>query len=117
MSKILVIDDERSIRNTLKDILEYEKYEVDLAEDRRDLHRDVVHVTPFDLGEHGREPGIGFSVGQDCFTEWIDIELDSIARTIAEVLAKPRVVGWQDDAVRLGLDSPDDERHHDPRQT
>src|SRR6056297_1867373 len=33
MAKILVIDDERSIRNTLKDILEYEKYEVDLAED------------------------------------------------------------------------------------
>ncbi|MGM0498395.1 MAG: response regulator, partial [Bacteroidota bacterium] len=33
MSKILVIDDERSIRNTLKEILEYEKYEVDLADD------------------------------------------------------------------------------------
>ncbi len=33
MSKILVIDDERSIRNTLKDILGYEKYQVDLAED------------------------------------------------------------------------------------
>ncbi len=33
MSRILVIDDERSIRNTLKEILEYEKYEVDLAED------------------------------------------------------------------------------------
>lgn len=33
MSRILVIDDERSIRNTLKDILQYEKYEVDLAED------------------------------------------------------------------------------------
>ncbi|RKD91378.1 sigma-54-dependent transcriptional regulator [Mangrovibacterium diazotrophicum] len=33
MSKILVIDDERSIRNTLKDILEYEKYQVDLAEE------------------------------------------------------------------------------------
>ncbi|WP_163708829.1 sigma-54-dependent transcriptional regulator [Mangrovibacterium lignilyticum] len=33
MSKILVVDDERSIRNTLKDILEYEKYQVDLAED------------------------------------------------------------------------------------
>ncbi|MCF8360653.1 MAG: sigma-54 dependent transcriptional regulator [Prolixibacteraceae bacterium] len=32
MSKILVIDDERAIRNTLKDILEYEKYRVDLAE-------------------------------------------------------------------------------------
>jgi DNA-binding NtrC family response regulator len=33
MSRILVIDDERSIRNTLKDILQYEKYDVDLAED------------------------------------------------------------------------------------
>lgn len=33
MSRILVIDDERSIRNTLKDILEYEKHEVELAED------------------------------------------------------------------------------------
>lgn len=33
MSKILVIDDERSIRSTLKDILEYEKYEVSEAED------------------------------------------------------------------------------------
>jgi DNA-binding NtrC family response regulator len=33
MSRILVIDDERSIRNTLKEILEYEKYEIDLAED------------------------------------------------------------------------------------
>lgn len=33
MSKILVIDDERSIRNTLKEILEFEKYQVELAED------------------------------------------------------------------------------------
>ncbi len=33
MPKILVIDDEKSIRNTLQDVLEYEKYEVDLAEE------------------------------------------------------------------------------------
>jgi len=32
MSRILVIDDQKSIRNTLKDILEYEKHEVVLAE-------------------------------------------------------------------------------------
>ena len=31
MSRILIIDDEKSIRNTLKDILEYEKHTVDLA--------------------------------------------------------------------------------------
>jgi DNA-binding NtrC family response regulator len=33
MSKILIIDDEKSIRNTLKDILVYEKHEVDEAVD------------------------------------------------------------------------------------
>ncbi len=32
MSRILVIDDERSIRNTLKEILGYEKYQVDACE-------------------------------------------------------------------------------------
>ena len=33
MSKILIIDDERAIRSTLKEILEYEKFEVDEAVD------------------------------------------------------------------------------------
>jgi len=33
MSKILIIDDEKSIRNTLREILEYEKYSVDDASD------------------------------------------------------------------------------------
>lgn len=33
MSRILVIDDERAIRNTLKEILEYENHEVEMAED------------------------------------------------------------------------------------
>lgn len=33
MSRILVVDDESSIRRTLKEILEFEKYEVDLAPD------------------------------------------------------------------------------------
>lgn len=33
MSKLLVIDDEKSIRRTLKEILEYEDYKVDCAED------------------------------------------------------------------------------------
>ncbi|HEX7411652.1 MAG TPA: response regulator, partial [Bacteroidales bacterium] len=33
MARILVVDDERSIRNTLREILEYEKYQVEEAED------------------------------------------------------------------------------------
>ena len=35
MAKILIIDDERAIRNTLKEILEFEGYEIDLAETGR----------------------------------------------------------------------------------
>lgn len=33
MPKILIVDDEKAIRRTLKEILEYEKYEIDEAED------------------------------------------------------------------------------------
>jgi DNA-binding NtrC family response regulator len=33
MPRILIVDDEKSIRNTLKEILEYEKYQVDEAKD------------------------------------------------------------------------------------
>lgn len=32
MAKILIIDDEKSVRNSLKDVLEYEKYTIDTAE-------------------------------------------------------------------------------------
>lgn len=48
MPKILVIDDEASIRNTLKDILEYEKYEVVLAEDGYDA-LEKMDAGPFDV--------------------------------------------------------------------
>ena len=36
MAKILIVDDEKSIRNALREILEYEKYKVDEAEDGED---------------------------------------------------------------------------------
>jgi len=48
MAKILIIDDERSIRNTLKEILEYEKYKVDEAEDGvKGL--EMIHENHYDL--------------------------------------------------------------------
>ncbi|MBK5202375.1 MAG: sigma-54-dependent Fis family transcriptional regulator [Prolixibacteraceae bacterium] len=48
MSKILVIDDERSIRNSLMDILKYENYDVVLAEDGPQ-GLDLVGKNVFDL--------------------------------------------------------------------
>ncbi len=46
MPKILVVDDESSIRNTLKDILEHEKYEVELAEDGNEALEKLAQFPP-----------------------------------------------------------------------
>ncbi len=48
MSKILVIDDERSIRNTLKDILGLEGYTVDVAENGL-IGLDLVKASDYDI--------------------------------------------------------------------
>ena len=48
MSKILVIDDERAIRNTLKEILEYEKHSVELAENANKA-LEIIKNTEFDI--------------------------------------------------------------------
>jgi len=48
MVKILVIDDERSIRNTLKDILGFEGYSVEVTEDGL-LGLELIKNTDFDL--------------------------------------------------------------------
>lgn len=48
MAKILVIDDERAIRNTLKEILEFEGYAVDLAENGK-LGLEKAQQTGYDL--------------------------------------------------------------------
>ncbi len=48
MAKILVVDDESSIRRTLKDILEFEKYKVDLAATGQDAI-DMAKDTDYDV--------------------------------------------------------------------
>lgn len=48
MAKILVIDDEKSIRDALRDILEYEGYEVDEAKDGQE-GLEMVLSTPYDV--------------------------------------------------------------------
>jgi len=48
MPKILVIDDERAIRNTLKEILSYEKYIVELAENAKQA-LDLIKNNEYDV--------------------------------------------------------------------
>lgn len=48
MAKILIIDDEKSIRSTLREILEYEKYQVEEAEDG-ELGLELIGNNDFDV--------------------------------------------------------------------
>jgi two-component system, NtrC family, nitrogen regulation response regulator NtrX len=48
MTKILVIDDERPIRSTLQEILEFEKFKVDTAEDGK-MGLDMLQANAYDL--------------------------------------------------------------------
>ncbi len=48
MPKILIIDDERPIRSTLKEILEYEKFDVDEAEDGQ-LGLELINKNTYDI--------------------------------------------------------------------
>jgi DNA-binding NtrC family response regulator len=48
MAKILIVDDEKSIRYTLRDILEYEKYEVDEAKDGLEA-LELLRKNPYDV--------------------------------------------------------------------
>lgn len=48
MAKLLIVDDEKSIRDALRDILEYEEYEVDEAKDGEE-GLEMVLKTPYDV--------------------------------------------------------------------
>ncbi len=48
MAKILIVDDEKSIRYTLREILEFEKYQVDEAEDGEDAIQKLI-INDYDV--------------------------------------------------------------------
>ena len=85
MAKILIIDDEKAICNTLKEILTYEKYEVDIANDGAEgikkvetgLHTSVLEI-PANLLNDGR-----------CFVDiyFVDSEKIKPLFSITEILS------------------------------
>ena len=48
MAKILIIDDERAIRNTLREILEYEEYQVEDVDNGTDA-LELIRKNEYDL--------------------------------------------------------------------
>jgi len=80
MAKILVIDDEKSIRETLKEILEYEKHEVELAcdgEQGLDLFKnDKYDVVLLDIKMPKKD---GLEVLDDLLNETTDVPIIMIS--------------------------------------
>ncbi len=80
MSRILVIDDEQSIRNSLKEVLEYEKYEVDLATEGREgiemFEKDQYDVVLCDIKMPKMD---GIEVLEDIFGQATDIPIIMIS--------------------------------------
>jgi len=80
MSRILVIDDEQSIRNSLKEVLEYEKYEVDLATEGREglemFEKNQYDVVLCDIKMPRMD---GIEVLEEIFEQTIDIPIIMIS--------------------------------------
>jgi two-component system, NtrC family, nitrogen regulation response regulator NtrX len=80
MAQILVIDDEKAIRNTLKEILEYEKHHVEIAANGADgleiLKKEAVEVVLLDIKMAGMD---GMEVLDRVAKEYPDIQVIMIS--------------------------------------
>jgi two-component system, NtrC family, nitrogen regulation response regulator NtrX len=80
MAHVLVIDDEKAIRNTLKEILEYEKHQVELAPSGADglevLKKDTIDVVLLDIKMAGMD---GMEVLERVVKEYPDVQVIMIS--------------------------------------
>ena len=118
MAKILVIDDERSVRNTLKNMLEYEGYQVDVAQSvqegiakSRDGDFDFVLCdAKYSQGEgadiidviHQEKPGVQILVTSH--DRDIRQAIDCIKRGAVDFLEKPINLNKLLVAIKEGMD-------------
>jgi DNA-binding NtrC family response regulator len=119
MAKILVIDDERSVRNTLKEVLEYEGHQVEVAQDAyeglekgrntafdliicdiRHVRHNDEHLLDMLQKEHPASRAVMTSREVD-----VDSVVDSIKRGAVDFLIKPLNLNRLLQAIKAGLDS------------
>ncbi len=121
MGKILVVDDEKSIRNTLKDILEHENYEVDVAEDGKEALKLLLEkeynvvlsdikmpkMDGMELLEAIQEKGIESSVIMLSAHGNIEIAVDATKKGAYDFLEKPPDLNRLLLTVRNAMDRTD----------
>src|SRR4051794_8848547 len=83
----------------------FEREHVEVRAQRRDLHRDALHVGAPQTRAYRVQTRVGFVVTEDRLTEQVHVAVDALAAPAREVLPERRIGGGQDDPARLGLDA------------
>ena len=90
--------------------------EVDLAEDRRDLHRDVFHVVAGEQREVCGQAPRRLRLAQDRLAELVEVEPHPRPAPLLEVTPEVLFLAREDDVLRLVAESVHDGRHHQARE-
>ena len=90
--------------------------EVDLAEDRGDLDRDVLDVVAGEQREVGVQAARGFGLAQDRLAELVEIQAQPRAPSLGEIPAKILLFAGQDDVLRLVTQPVHDGRNDEARK-
>ena len=83
MTQSLTVEHAEPILDSLHGVTK--GHEVDLAEDRRDLDRDVLHLLAREEGEIGLQPSRRLPLTQDCLAEQIEIEANAGGSALHEI--------------------------------
>ena len=90
--------------------------EVDLAEDRRDLHRDVLDVVAGEQRQVRLQPARRLRLAEDRLAELVEVQPHARAAPLLEVAAQVFLLAGQDHVLRLLAQPAHDGRHDQARQ-
>ena len=90
-----------------------ERDEVDLAEDGRDLHGDVLDVVAGQEREIGLQATRGLRVAEDGLAELVEVQAEPGLSPLLEIAPEVLLLAGQDDVLRLVAQAAHDGGHHD----
>jgi hypothetical protein len=93
-----------------------ERKDVEVGNDCRHLHRDIIDVGAGDLREHRGETFISLGVRENRLTKRVHVEPDPLACTASQVPTENRLVGAQHNPRCLRANAPDNQWHDDGRK-
>jgi hypothetical protein len=92
------------------------RHEVDLAEHRRHLDRDVLDVVAGEEGEIGLHAPGRLRLAEDRLAQLIQIEPHAVAAPLCQIARELAFLAGQDDVLGLVAEARHDGRHHEARE-